>query len=87
MVVGFSKDSERQRRQLHREAAGHQNAALHVVDPASEMHVTGLRVRPGVEDRDHRTPSPLFRCVAHLHGAGAMAEGTEIVGRKPSRAA
>ena len=78
---------QRQRRQLHREAAGHQDAALDVVDPALEMHVAGLRVRPGIEDRDHRAAFPLLRRITHLHGARAMAEGAEIVGRKPARAA
>jgi len=43
------------------------------------MHVAGLRVRPGIEDRDHRAVLPLLRRVAHLHGARAMAEGAEIV--------
>ena len=78
---------QRQRRQFHRKAAGHQNAALDVIDAGLEMHVAGLRVRPGVEDRDHRAALPLLRRVAHLHRARAMAEGTEIVGRKPARAA
>ena len=78
---------QRQRRQFHRKAAGHQDAALDVIDPRLEMHVAGLRVRPGVEDRDDRAVLPLLRRVAHLHGARAMAEGAEIVGRKPARAA
>src|SRR5882724_4747846 len=51
------------------------------------MHVAGLRVRPGVEDRDHRAALPLLRRVTHLHGARAMAKGTKIVGREPARAA
>ena len=78
---------QRQRRQFHRKAAGHQDAALDVVDPALEMHVAGLRVRPGVEDRDHRAVLPLLRRIAHLHGARAVAEGPQIVGREPARAA
>src|SRR6267378_4718246 len=51
------------------------------------MHVAGLRVRPGVEDRDDRAALPLLRRVTHLHGARAMAKGAQIVGRKPARAA
>ncbi len=78
---------QRQRRQFDRKAAGHQDAALDVVDAGFEMHVAGLRVGPGVEDRDQRPILPLFRRVAHLHGAGAVTEGSEIVGRKPARAA
>ena len=78
---------QRQRRQFHRKAAGHQHAALDVVDAALEMHVAGLRVRPGVEDRDDRAALPLLRRVAHLHRARAMAEGAQIVGREPARAA
>ena len=78
---------QRQRRQFHREAAGHQHAALDVVDPALEMHVAGLRVRPGVEDRDDGPALPLLRRIAHLHRARAVAEGPEIVGREPAGAA
>src|SRR5205085_12354989 len=47
----------------------------------------GLHVRPGVEDGDDRAALPLFRRVAHLHGARTVAEGAEIVGREPARAA
>src|SRR6201999_1067641 len=69
------------------ETAGHQDAALDVVDPALEMHVAGLRIRPCVEDRDDGTILPLLRRIAHLHRARAMAEGAEIVGREPACAA
>src|ERR1017187_6773597 len=51
------------------------------------MHVAGLRIRPGVENGDDRTAAPFLRRVAHLHRARAMAEGPEIVGREPARAA
>src|ERR1700733_8892378 len=51
------------------------------------MHMAGLRVRPGIENRDHRPVLPLLRRIAHLHRARAMAEGAEIVGREPARAA
>ena len=78
---------QRQRRQFQRKAAGHQHAALDVVDAALEVHVAGLRVRPGVEDRDHGAALPLLRRVAHLHGARTMAEGAQIVGGEPARAA
>src|SRR5580704_15832261 len=78
---------QRQRRQLHRKAAGHQDAALDVVDPGLEMHVAGLRIRPGVEDRDHRPALPFLRRIAHLHRARAMAKGPQIIRREPARAA
>ncbi len=78
---------QRQRRQLHRKAAGHQHAALDVVDPALEVHVAGLCIRPRVEDRDDRPVLPLLGRVTHLHRARAMAEGAQVVGRKPARAA
>jgi len=58
---------QRQRRQFDREAAGHQDAALDVIDATLEMHVAGLGVRPGVEDRNHRAVFPLLRRVTHLH--------------------
>ena len=78
---------QRQRRQLHRKAACHQHAALDVVDPALEVHVAGLRVRPGVEDCDDRRALPLLRCITHLHRPRAMAEGAQIVGGEPACAA
>src|SRR5438445_9868573 len=51
------------------------------------MHVAGLRIRPGVEDRNDRAALPFLRRVAHLHRARAVAEGAEIVRGKPTRAA
>src|SRR5258708_278963 len=51
------------------------------------MDMAGLRIRPGVEDRDHRPARPFLRRVAHLHGPRAMAERPEIVRSKPARAA
>src|ERR1700676_5448460 len=74
MVVGFRNDSDS-------DSAGNSSGKppaistpLDVVDPGLEMHVAGLRVRPGVEDRDHRTIFPFLRRVAHLHRARTMAE-------------
>jgi hypothetical protein len=51
------------------------------------MHVTGLRIRPGVDDRDDRAVLPFLRRIAHLHGARAMTEGPKIVRSEPARAA
>src|SRR5258708_14735744 len=51
------------------------------------MHVAGVRVRPGVYDRDDRPGLPLLRRVSHVHRARAVAEGAKVVGREPARAA
>src|SRR5579859_4078384 len=51
------------------------------------MHVAGLRIRPGIEDRNHRAALPFLRRIAHLHGARAMAKRPEIVWREPACAA
>ena len=75
------------RRQLDRQSAGLQHAALDVVDAALEMGVAGVEVGPGVEDADHRPACPIVRRIAHLHHARAMAEAPEIVGGEPARAA
>ncbi len=77
---------QRQRRQFQRKSASHQYAALDVVDAGLEMHVAGLSVGPGIEDRNDRPVFPLLGRVAHLHRARAMAKGAQIVGRKPARA-
>jgi hypothetical protein len=74
-------------RQLYREAAGLQHPALHILDPRLEMGVAGVGVGPGVEDRDHRLAGPFLRREAHLHGAGSVAEGAQVVGREPAGAA
>ena len=68
---------QRQRRQLHRKTARHQDAALDVVDAALEMHVAGLRVRPGVEDRDDRAgPStPPARSPSASRASGGRRRG------------
>src|SRR6202158_3346125 len=81
MVVGFRKDSDSDN------AGNSIGKALAVAHAALERQVAGLRVRPGIEDRDHGAVLPLLRRVAHLHGAGAVAEGAQIVGREPARSA
>ncbi|KAH2812032.1 hypothetical protein KXV85_005237, partial [Aspergillus fumigatus] len=72
---------------FHRKAARHQHAALDVVDAALEVHVAGLRIRPCVEDGDDRAVLPFLRRVSHLHRARTVAEGAEIIGGEPARAA
>src|SRR3981081_2421473 len=88
MVVGLRKlsDSDSAGSSIGKPPAW-QDAAFDVLDPALEVHVAGLSVRPGVEDGDDRPADPILRRVAHLHGARAMAEGAQIVGREPARAA
>ena len=78
---------ERDRRQLDRQAAGLQHAALDVVDALPEVAVTRVDVGPGVDDRDHRLADPVVGRVAHLHQARAVAEAAQVVGREPARAA
>ncbi len=59
----------RDRRQLHRKAARLEHAALHVFDALLEVAVTGVQVRPGVDDGDDGPADPVVRAVAHLHHA------------------
>jgi len=63
------------------------NAALDVIDPRFEMHVAGLRVRPGVEDRDppDGPSTPPARNPSAWRASDG--QGAQIVGRKPARAA
>jgi hypothetical protein len=74
---------DRQCGEFDREAACHQDAALHVVDALLEVHMAGLQVRPSVNDGDNRFTLPLLRRVAHLHGAGAVAERTQVGWAEP----
>jgi hypothetical protein len=78
---------DRVRRQLEREAAGLEHAALDVLDPLLEVGVAGVDVGPGVEDADHRAAGPVLGGIAHLHQARAVAEGAQVVGREPAGAA
>ncbi len=78
---------ERQRRQFHREPAGFEDAALHVLDALLEMDMARVGVRPGVEDGDDRLVRPFLRRVAHLHRPRTVAEAAQVVRREPARAA
>ncbi len=71
MVVGLTKLSDRRAPAARREAARHQDAALHVLHPGLEVAVAGLQVGPGVDDGDHRLAGPFLRRVAHLHRAAS----------------
>ena len=62
MVVGLTNGfGERHRRQLEREAAGLQHAALHVLGARPQVRVAGIDVAPGVDDADHRLAAPSRR--------------------------
>ena len=78
---------QRQGRKLQGIAAGLPDALLHMLDALLEMHVTGIGVRPGVEDGDDGLSFPVGRTKSHLHGTRAVAEGAQVIRRKPSRAA
>ena len=51
------------------------------------MGVTGLRIGPGVHDGNDGFAVPILLVVAHLHFAGTMAKGTQVVWREPAGAA
>ena len=85
LQVGLS--DKRQRRQLHRKAARHQDAAAHVVDALLEVHVAGLQVGPGVQDRDDGLAGPFLRRVAHLHRARPVPETAQVGRAEPAGAA
>ena len=74
---------QRDRRQLDREAAGLQDAALHMLDPLLEMDMALVDVGPGVDDPDDRFTFPVGRVIAHLHRPRAVPEGPQIVDAEP----
>jgi hypothetical protein len=49
--------------------------------------MAGLRVGPGVHDGDDGFAVPVLLVISHLHFAGTMAKGTQIVWREPAGAA
>src|SRR5260221_6282112 len=78
---------ERHGRQLDREAAALPHPALHFLDALLEVRMTGIDVRPGVDDRDHRLAGIAGPVVAHLRGARAMPEGAQVLRAVPAVAA
>ncbi len=65
---------QRHRRQLDREAAGLQHAALDVLGARTQMRVAGVDLAPGVDDADHRPAGPVLGVVAELAQPRTMAE-------------
>ncbi len=78
---------QRHRRQLDREAAGLQHAALHVLGARPQMLMAETEVAPGIDDADHRLALPVGGVVAALARARAVAEGAQIVDPEPAVAA
>ena len=76
-----------QRRQFDRKAACLEHTTLDVLDPMLEMGVAWVDVGPRIHNADQRLARPVFGPVAHLHGARAMAERAQIIGREPACAA
>jgi hypothetical protein len=63
-----------------------QDAAFDVLNTILEMRVARIDVGPGIKDRDDRPSLPIRRSVAHLHDAGAVPEGSQIVRTEPAGA-
>ena len=78
---------QRHRRQLDREAAGLQHAALDVLGARAQMRVAGVDLAPGIDDADHRPAGPVVGVVAELAQARAMAERAQIADAEPAMAA
>ncbi len=78
---------QRDGRQLKRKTARLQNAAAHFLGPLLEVRVAVADVAPGIDDGDDRTALPVGMVVTHLHGARAVPERAEVVGREPAGAA
>lgn len=49
--------------------------------------MAGVEIVPGVEDTDDGFVFVVFGGETHLFDAGAVAEGAEVIGAKPSMAA
>src|SRR5262249_12740392 len=77
---------QRHRRNLDRESAGLPDAALDVLDTLGEMAVTLREIAPRVDDADHRLAKKILARVAHLQGAGAGAERTQVGRAEPAPA-
>ena len=76
--------AQREDGNLHREAAGLPDAALHVLRAQLEMRVAGVGVAPGVQDRDHRLAADVVGAEAGLLGARAVTEGAEVLACRTS---
>ena len=64
MVVGFMKRlAERHGRELERETAGLQNAALHFLRTLPQMCMAGIEIAPSIDDRDHRLAANIVELI------------------------
>ncbi len=78
---------QRHRRQLDREAAGLQHAALHILRASAQVRVAEIDVAPGVDDADDRLAAKIGGVETALPQPRAVAEGAQIVDAQPTMAA
>jgi hypothetical protein len=64
-----------------------QDTAFYILNTVLKMRVTGIDIRPGVNDGDNGLAIPFLAVVAHLHGPRTVAGGADIIWRKPAAAA
>src|SRR6185295_20013490 len=75
--------AERDRRELEREAARAQHAALHGVRELTQMRVAVRELRPRVADADHRTAVEHVLAEAFGLDPRAVHESVEVVAAEP----
>src|SRR5690606_11530728 len=63
------------------------DAALDLLDALLEVAVAGIDVAPGIDDGDHRIARIVGAVIAHLRGARAVAERTQVLDAVPAVAA
>ena len=73
---------QRDRRQLQREAAGLQHAALDVLGARAQVRVAGIDVAPRIDDADDRLALPIL---ARHSRSGAAATGGRTIAGPPRR--
>src|SRR5262245_25216401 len=79
--------AEREHRNFERQPAGLQHAPLHILRQHLEVQVTGIDLRPRIEDRNYRLSLPILRSEPHLPRPRPMSETAHIVGTEPAVAA
>ncbi|MOA20694.1 hypothetical protein D3C78_1411510 [compost metagenome] len=66
------------------EAARLQDTTLHILHPLWEMRMTGVELRPCVEDTDDGFADEILLRITKLHHARAVAEAAQVVGCEPA---
>src|SRR3546814_13342950 len=69
---------------LEREAAGLPDPALLLVGADAQMGMTGIDVRPGVDDADDGLPGEIAGVIPHLLQSGAVAERAQVLDAEPA---